>query len=593
MKMIFGRFKFRLLFTIIAAVLVCQIFGFFIIYRIVIRTIEDENERTTLESFLKVEASIDWVLESTLRFSYIIQTDKAFQAYLNSNYRTELEKRMLQVELALTIDSILSRYDLLNAIILFRDDGQIAGSSEPRRYFAYNPGHPFFDSKEFMFSVENPRTTTWTTGHLRFHFSQSEPYSGISDRDIIIGASRAVNTAYQPDAVLIVSVQESALRRLYGQLAREGSNIVLLNEKGMLFSGMDINDFGTIPDFFSHMQRPYGSFLWNNTEQVIYYKMMSTDWYIVQTIPVWVYKEGMHTALTGMIGVASIIMAILLVVITVPVFHFTKPIESLTNTMIFAGEGQLSLRAKEASNILEIQELSRAFNNMLDNIESLIHQVKEAEYEKTRLEVMALQNQLRPHFLYNTINAIRWMATFNGADSVADSLVTLIRLLRPVYNSNTPLWEIDKEFNYLGDYCSLMRLRYGKNVVLETCADMPTMLIPRFILQPLVENCFEHGLANREYLKISVTEETSGDIAKITVADDGIGILPDKAKELMGFLYAEDAVQHDRDVKGIGIINSYNRLRLIFGNDSLCEIEPNTLGGTTVTLKWVIKTKNS
>ena len=545
-------FRFRLIATILGVVLIFQALGFFVVYRIVVGAMREENERNILESFSKVETSIDWVLENALRLSFIIQSDDIFQAYLNREYQNEREKIIMQIELAAMIDRFLGRYNILNAVIMFREDGQIAGSSEPRRYFAYNPNHPFYYSDSYRFSVSNPNVITWNTSYIRHFFSQSVSTGAITERCIIIGIQRAVPARslieeQHPGSVLIVSVDESVLRRFYEQLAAEESQIVILNEQGRFFSGMDMEYFGTTPDYFEYISGEYGSFLWNGY-MIIYYRLDSTGWYMVKNIPFWAHEQGLQAAITAVAGATAGFLLILLPAITAPVLHLTRK------------------------------------------------EIRQVEREKTRLEIETLQNQLRPHFLYNTITSIRWMATFSGAHDVANSLITLIRLIRPIYNNNALLWTLKEEYEFLQDYCNLMRMRYGKDVVLEVLeinSHLQSMMVPRFILQPIVENCFEHALNGRDCLKITIDVVTNHRIAKISITDDGAGIPPDRLEEINRRLETDDyntPSGKSAERKGIGILNSHKRLKAVFGPDSSCCLKSGGLlcGSTTVSVKFPI-----
>ena len=541
-------FRFKLIASILSVVVISQALGFFAVYRIMVRTIREENERAALDSFAKAETSIDWVLENALHLSIIIQRDEIFQAYLNGEYGSERERRIMQIELASMIDAFLGRYNMLNAVILFREDGQIAGSSAPRRYFQYNPAHPFYFSDSFQFSVANPNVITVNTDHLRHFFSQSTP-TAVTERCIIIGIQRAVYTRMlhggtHPGAVMLVSIDESVLRRFYEQLAAEESRITILNEDGRLFSGMEMENFGVVPCYFGYITGDYGSFLWNDG-MIIYYRLASVNWILVKEIPLWAHEQELQAAITAVAGVTAGFLLLLLPAIAGPVLHFTRK---------------------------EIQKTER---------------------EKAELEIESLQNQLRPHFLYNTIASIRWMASFSGAHDVANSLITLIRLMRPIYDSSTRMWTLNEEYGFLRDYCSLMRMRYGKDVVLDfECGD-EKLMIPRFILQPIVENCFEHALNGLNEMKIDITSRVNGKTAEITVTDNGSGIEREQLMRINEKLKAvgtEAETSRTAGQKGIGILNSHKRIKAAYGKSAEVTVKSGglTKGSTAVSVKFTI-----
>ena len=542
MNILYKQFRFRLLITMLIITITSLTISFFVVYRVIARSIEDANENNTLEAFARTEASIDWVLDSARHLSTEILLDDTLQAYLNSEYRNIREKRRMEFDLAQSIDSFLNRNNILNAVILFRNDGQIAGSSVPRRYFSFNPQHPFYQSQSYSFAVENPFASRWITTDLRYFYSQSIPFVTLTERDIIIGLQRNIPgrtglDAYHPANILIVSINESVLRYFYEQTAAEGTGIYLLDEFGRFFSGMDMNEFGLIPEFYEFIENDHGSFTWQNDEsyRIIYYKMKSTDWYLVKVIPFSIYQQELQSVMTGMVTVTIFILILLTVAVLAPVLRLTKPIEEL------------------------------------------IFKMHNIEKEKTKLEIESLQNQLKPHFVYNTVTAIRWMANFHGADEVENSLLTFTKFLRPIFDSNTLLWSIDEEIKFIRDYCDLMRMRYGKNVDLEINIDTDVIL-PRFILQPFVENCFEHALTGREHLLITITvsSENNG-IIELTIKDDGVGIPKERLDEINMLISGDGSETLDSEKQpghsSIGIINSCRRLKLVFGPQFKCCIK--------------------
>lgn len=127
--------------------------------------------------------------------------------------------------------------------------------------------------------------------------------------------------------------------------------------------------------------------------------------------------------------------------------------------------------------------------------------------QKTQQELQALRAQLNPHFIYNTLNTIKWMAVMENADNITECITALGCLLEPIFKSDGQLWKAENEIDYLQNYIKIMGWRYGSTCsfcchIMDTCTDM---LIPRFILQPIVENSTTHGIRKDKSIQIDIT----------------------------------------------------------------------------------------
>lgn len=205
--------------------------------------------------------------------------------------------------------------------------------------------------------------------------------------------------------------------------------------------------------------------------------------------------------------------------------RITDPLKKLTETMHLIREGDRTARYLYESED-EVGYLAKSFNIMLDRIDDLNERNLLEEREKQEAEYKALQARMNPHFLYNTLNSIRWMAIIQGADNIVDSLEILGRLLRKSMSFKGAFVPLEEEILMLEDYVSLQKIRY-KNKFDYVC-DIPQSLYAynslKFLLQPIVENAIFHGIEPREGKGIIVVNgRKEGDDMLLTVRDDGIG----------------------------------------------------------------------
>jgi two-component system sensor histidine kinase YesM len=262
--------------------------------------------------------------------------------------------------------------------------------------------------------------------------------------------------------------------------------------------------------------------------------------------------------------------------------RFMRGFNALKDDIIRLGQGNLAQAPDAPMVIEEFESMRRELNRAGLLLNRHMETVRRMEREKLELEMNDLHSILAPHMIFNSISAIRWMATFMGAEPVSDMLIELGAVIRPVLRQWRVQWTIREELEHIGHYAKLMDLRYANNFKLECQVDegLDEELIPQFTLQPLIENAGQHGGNPDGPLVTTVRVMDDGDWIRLTVADNGDTIQPEKIEEIRENLRA-GARDH-----GIGLINVYSRLVLCKGKDSTLDIEALPEGGTMVTLRW-------
>ena len=201
-----------------------------------------------------------------------------------------------------------------------------------------------------------------------------------------------------------------------------------------------------------------------------------------------------------------------------------------------------------------------------------------------------LQNQINPHFIYNTLNSIKWMATIQHAPGIAEMVTALSRLLKSVSKSNERLVPLYEEFALLNDYFTIQQYRYGGTITLDVSYIEDeklnqTCLIPRFTLQPLVENAIFHGIepkGSAGEVTLRVERDTANGDVLIRLTDDGIGMTAEQAAKALQEPGPEEAAAKYRHV---GMWNVHKRLQYSFGEAYGLSIESEPGVGTTVMVR--------
>lgn len=241
-----------------------------------------------------------------------------------------------------------------------------------------------------------------------------------------------------------------------------------------------------------------------------------------------------------------------------------RPIGELNELMKKVRCGDLSVRARVQSTG-EFEEVCESFNLMVENTEHLIEKIRQEEEEKREAEYKALQAQISPHFIMNTINTIKWMAVIQGNRSIEKALDSFAHLLSFVVKQKDEKITIGTELEQMGYYIDILALRYYNKFQIDIQADknVKNCYTIKFLLQTLVENSVFHGFDEMEETgKIQISIKRTGDKIVYEVKDNGKGISEERIKEIL-----EHGQVEKKGMVKIGLYNINRRIKLIFGED--------------------------
>ena len=202
---------------------------------------------------------------------------------------------------------------------------------------------------------------------------------------------------------------------------------------------------------------------------------------------------------------------------------------------------------------------------MVNEITNLIGKIIQEEDEKKDIQLKVLQSQINPHFLYNTLNTIRIMASSYGAEDIMEAVTSLIDLLRTTISNPNEFITVNEEIEHVKSYMKIQKLRYGDNINLDISisGEVGDYLTPKLILQPIVENALFHGLEPKSYVgTVSVRGEVRDDNIVITITDDGVGM---DAEQLDALHKMISSGENMGSSGSIGIRNIDKRIKLHFG----------------------------
>lgn len=293
-----------------------------------------------------------------------------------------------------------------------------------------------------------------------------------------------------------------------------------------------------------------------------------TDWTLIILTPIKALTEGISVLRTGIILSGIIGFIIFFISSLFLSTYITKPIIKLTETMQQASAGSLTMNPS-ITTITEINELNSTYNQLVKETNHLINMVYQKEITRSRSELKALQAQINPHFLFNTLDALRWSLEDKEEEDLAEFVVAMSELFRYTITKQTDDdWvTIKEEIHHIENYMEIIKMRFGDH--LQWNLALPTIYekvkIPKLLIQPLVENAVLHGAGNKLNpctISVSIQPTIDTQCLQVLVEDDGPGITQEKLESIKQAMQSGGI--NSKKGNGMAISNVHKRLELYY-----------------------------
>lgn len=329
---------------------------------------------------------------------------------------------------------------------------------------------------------------------------------------------------------------------------------------------------------------------------IVFHRSPYTGWTVAAMLPISTMNKENKQIRNSVILIACIMIGLSSLFAYWISNNLTKRIRSLKRMMVKAEMGQFDVRVEDTSSD-EVGNLTMGFNSMLRNIDELIHQNYILQLKEAESQMQALQAQINPHFLYNTLNVMRSISNYHGVSVVAKMVEVLSDMFRYSIMKDSGYVELNEELEQVKRYLFIQNIRFDHLFTLET--EVPDLLlktsIVRQTLQPIVENSIIHGLENMdEPGKLLIRAHREGSKIIVMIIDNGVGIEPERLRNIQeGLSDAHLQIWHSMPNQtrmgtgmgtGMGIRNVHQRLQLRFGKEYGLSIDSVYRQGTTVSL---------
>lgn len=560
----FGKFKSiqsTMLVSFSALMVLAMLVFMVIAMRYTSGTIYENSINYMSQIIQQVNYDIDTYIEYMENISSVIAKSSDVPRYLFDQNQTEAEREAEKERILTQFQTIMeSRDDIYNVAAVAKNGRYIINQGDDEL-----TGYVDIESLDwYQAAMESKSGIAVSSSHVQNAIQSSYKW--------VITLSRALvnNQTGEREGLFFVDLNYSAISDLCNNnsieekgyifvLDAEG-NIVYHPKQQLMYGGLKTENIDAIMEC-----REDSLIIDEGGDSKLYTmsKSKRTGWTVVGAAYTSELLKNNEQAQMWYLLVASILLLAVIGISSIISREITKPIRSLRDSMRKVQNGQFDTHV-EVITENEIGSLGRSFNLMTSEIQALMEQNVYEQKQKRKSELKALQAQINPHFLYNTLDSIIWMSEAGENDEVVEMTSALARLLRQSISNDQEEVELEKEIEYVKNYLTIQKMRYKDKLEFFIYVDPRVAHVPiiKLVLQPLVENAIYHGIKYKETkgnLKI-YARPVDGRV-EIIVADDGIGM----DEDVMEHIFDEHRKEQKRN--GVGVPNVQKRLKLQYGSE--------------------------
>jgi len=560
---------YKIFYSILLFLIIPFILSFYMFDKPLERAIESRIGSSAQEALMLAGMNMEYILEDMFQSTVDISTNPDIARMLkNPSDFSEYEKLQLKAQ---TFGKRFN-YTAYVAIMNYRDFLLTS------RYTEKDKLKEFQTSDWYKDLAIEPNKSIWLFNPINYTLAYKQPIISLAKTIVDVQTSHHLG-------IILFSAAEDDFAKYLSKLEGE---VYLIDESGMVISSSEKSKLGKMMteelEVVRSAKNSRGQAVINqqkNTQIINYYRLNQTGWTILQINPYErVFKEILD------IRKGNIITSVLIFAFFIMVTLFIS--YSISRPLVILGKKMRDAENKQFSNQLsltgprEISIVIASYNQMLGQIKELLQRVKEQYKQKEDMRFRALQAQIKPHFILNVLNNIKWMAYIRNNNEVGQMISRLAGIIEGSIGKNGSLVTLRQEVAYIEDYVALMKMKYNEKVTVEY--DIPDNLMSaeviKFMLQPVIENSIRHGiepLQGKGSIRISAMSDLKE--LHIFVTDNGVGMAEEKLCRIREWLL--DEAEEDRS-ESIGIKNVHDRIRLQYGERYGITLNSERGQGTTV-----------
>lgn len=551
--------------------------------RIYIDSIEEHAYASTAEMQNQVQKSVDLKLEDIEKTLKLLGESRAVQGYLVVDEEREQGKR---VELETEVCNLLLEYSAVH-----RDYLNIVLASSLGHYLSNDSyriqKQDLSEEKWYQDAVRAEGRPVVISTSIGRNLQDWRNYS--SDSYVSVAQAIYGTKSQELIGVALIDLDKRSIQSLVGDITLGQTGFVfIMDSKGnILYTPENKVVYRINPAWFLEAQS--GSFKCRIQEDQ--YRIIYNQSEYTRLTTVGLYDMGKTIEGVSRVQRVSVLLAVLccgVALVWSALFSktITTPISNLSRLMKRAQTGDLTVRFDNHYQG-EIGQLGDAFNAMVDKINELLRLVYAEQKQKREAEMKILREQIKPHFLYNTLDSIQWMAKRYQAKDIVETVRALSNFFRICLSSGKEYITLREEMSLVRSYLDVQKFRYEDLFEYEPFCpeELLGCEVPRLIIQPLVENALYHGIKEsdqeRGNIRIRIEKEEP-DILLILVMDDGAGMSPKECGRLNKILRMEERPE---EIRAFGVRNVHDRIRFSYGEAYGLFYRPGTGGGTIAEIR--------
>jgi len=534
----------------------------------------------------QVQTSIDTYITHMEYIAEVVHVNEQVQRYFRDPPGDPPRDEESRARITAFLDSILRTRDDVSLILLAGDDGRIVTHDPALRI---NETVAVEEQEWYRRAMRSAKWTVVSPPHVQ----------NIVDREYrwVITPSRTINDLETGEVrgVMLVDLNFSVINELLSRVSfgRRGclfivdadGRIVYHPRQELIYSDIEREYIDRVLD------STYGSFIVDDERGERIYMVRTSSKTRWRTVGVDFSADLVRNRETIRRYYVwwSFLFLVAAVFVSIAISHqLSKPIMRLRASMQAVEQGNFDISV-DVRSTNEIGDLARDFSIMIAQIKELMRRNAEEQELKRKSELLALQNQITPHFLYNTLDSVIWMAEAKQHANVVRTVSALARLLRLSISRGDELITIRDEIEHITSYLTIQKIRYRDKLdfAIDVDEDVLDLRIPKVILQPLVENAIYYGIKNKEDGGcIRVTGAFDHDDVVLSVQDDGVGM---SGERMAGLLVTASQPAEPRRAR-VGVTNVHERIRLYFGDGYGLAYRANNGSGTIVDVRLPVVT---
>jgi two-component system sensor histidine kinase YesM len=541
---------------------------------------------TQIDYLNQVTAHLDYINQDALDFSNFLFLSADLQEYLN----TENSSLTMYQELYSTISKLLVTKKSIDSVVILKPNDRTIYINN-KGYSSNITYNDMLQSNFYNLVNEKNGAPLWTLIGNQSPISQL--IKSMSNQVVLIKILRNSSTL-QEAGFLMLGLNRDVLNDRLNAKLTQGAKLLILNGEGEIIQdsgnqwiGHSFKDLGLSKEFEDFPTSDLNQYV---SDEWILLKTQSSinDWKIVLIQPRKVLVNEMLNLGLWILLVIFLSFILMLFVSLKASNIMVLPIREILESMRKVQNGDFNHTVVSYQRD-EIGSLARGYNIMLKRIDSLINDVYKSELREREAEIRALQAQMSPHFLYNTLNTISWTARQRNDAQLADMVYSLSQIFRLSLNDGRDSIELNKELEIVEHYLKLQLIRFSNRLEYEIVADPNSkhILIPKLLIQPFVENAIIHGLEpldRKVFLSIKVS--CSKYKLEIEINDNGVGISEERLSEIKKFTKKNHTnTEQPKNLRsGFAYHNCIERLNLRYGENASISLKSQVGKGTCVHL---------